>query len=122
MENPRSDMAGSLWINGKLVDISAIDANENLLGMLRGNGFTGSKCGCSEGDCGACSVVILDDAGKPRSINSCLALVPSLAGREVWTVEGFEKAGKPHPVQEAMVKCYGSQCGYCTPGFISSMV
>ena len=112
----------TLWINGSAVDISEIHANENLLGVLRRNSLTGSKCGCAEGDCGACSVVVVDDHGKPRSINSCLALVPSLEGREVWTVEGFEKDGKPHPVQEAMVSCYGSQCGYCTPGFIASMV
>ncbi len=122
VEDAPSALAKTLWINGKAVDISAIHANENLLGVLRRNGLTGSKCGCAEGDCGACSVVVVDEAGKPRSINSCLALVPSLAGREVWTSEGFEKDGQPHPVQDAMVKCYGSQCGYCTPGFIASMV
>jgi xanthine dehydrogenase large subunit len=112
----------TMRVNGRAVDISAIHSNENLLGVLRSNGLTGTKCGCAEGDCGACSVVILDDKGNPRSINSCLALVNSLEGREVYTSEGFAKDGKLHPVQEAMVSCYGSQCGYCTPGFIASMV
>lgn len=117
-----SGMGKVLWVNGRAVDVSAIHANENLLGVLRKNGLTGTKCGCAEGDCGACSVVVVDEAGKPRSINSCLALVRSLEGREIYTSEGLAKDGKPHPVQEAMVSCYGSQCGYCTPGFIASMV
>ncbi len=86
--------------------------------------MTGSKEGCAEGDCGACSVAIIDrDArGKRcyRAINSCLVPLPLMAGREIVTVEGV--AGeKLHPVQEAMVKNFGSQCGYCTPGFILSL-
>ncbi len=111
-----------LWINGRAVDVSATGAHENLLSLLRDHGWTGAKCGCAEGDCGACSVVLVDERGKPRSINSCLALVRSLEGREIRTAEGFGKEGKLHPVQEKMIGCYGSQCGYCTPGFISSMV
>ena len=115
----------TLTINGQPVEVRDASPNENLLDYLRRSGFTGSKEGCAEGDCGACSVVIVDrDAtGRPayRSINSCIALVPSLAGREILTVEGIGCSKKLHPVQEAMVKHYGSQCGYCTPGFIASL-
>ena len=111
-----------LWINGEQTDVSSIGGNENLLAFLRGNGLTGTKCGCSEGDCGACSVVVVDEDGKPKSVNSCLALVRSLEGKRIWTVEGLASEGGLHPVQEKMVSCYGSQCGYCTPGFIASMV
>lgn len=111
-----------LWINGERVGVSAVGGNENLMVFLRENGWVGTKCGCAEGDCGACSVVVVDDGGRPRSVNSCLALVRSLEGKRVWTVEGFEKEGRLHPVQEKLVGCYGSQCGYCTPGFVASMV
>ncbi len=100
-----------------------------LLHWLRATGRTGSKCGCDEGDCGACTVAIVDRdaAGKPtyRAINSCIALMPMFAGREVVTVEGLARCGPDkcqlHPVQAAMVEHYGSQCGYCTPGFVVSM-
>lgn len=118
----RWDDVSEFWINGECVDVSEVGGNENLLAFLRGNGWVGTKCGCSEGDCGACSVVVVDDSGKPRSVNSCLALVRSLEGKKVWTVEGLTKGGELHPVQEKMVACYGSQCGYCTPGFVASMV
>ena len=115
----------SITINGKSVEVRNVSPNENLLDFLRRSGFTGSKQGCAEGDCGACSVVLVDrdSAGRPayRSINSCIALVPSLAGREILTVEGIGCSTSLHPVQEAMVKHYGSQCGYCTPGFIASL-
>ena len=100
---------------------------------LRNAGHTGSKCGCAEGDCGACTVALLerDAAGRPcyRAINSCIALVPMFAGREIVTVEGLAGGDrrdllnpkKLHPVQSAMVENYGSQCGYCTPGFVVSL-
>ncbi|MFZ4681872.1 MAG: xanthine dehydrogenase molybdopterin binding subunit [Terrimicrobiaceae bacterium] len=115
----------SLTINGKPVEIRDASPNENLLTFLRRSGLTGSKEGCAEGDCGACSVVLIDRdaAGRAayRSINSCIALLPSLAGREILTVEGIGCTAAMHPVQEAMVKLYGSQCGYCTPGFVASL-
>jgi len=115
----------SFSLNGQKVDVAAASPNENLLAFLRRTGHTGSKEGCAEGDCGACSVVVVDrDAsGQPayRSINSCIALLPSLADREILTVEGIGTPGAMHPVQTAMVKHYGSQCGYCTPGFIASL-
>ncbi|MGI8819755.1 MAG: xanthine dehydrogenase molybdopterin binding subunit [Chthoniobacterales bacterium] len=111
-------------LNGKPVNVDSVSPNTTLLEWLRASGLTGSKEGCAEGDCGACSVAIVDrDArGKRcyRAINSCLVPLPLMAGREVVTVEGVG-CGKLHPVQSAMVENFGSQCGYCTPGFIMSL-
>src|SRR5882757_4921081 len=112
-------------LNGRAVRIENYSPNTTLLEYLRGTGCTGSKEGCAEGDCGACSVAILDrDAhGKTtyRAINSCLVPLPLLASREVISVEGVARSGALHPVQQSMVACHGSQCGYCTPGFIMSL-
>jgi len=114
-----------LILNGELVRVTGESPNTSLLTFLRGRGATGSKEGCAEGDCGACTVAVVerDAHGAPtyRAINSCIALLPTLAGREVVTVEGVGTREALHPVQAAMVKHYGSQCGYCTPGFILSM-
>src|SRR5947199_900722 len=111
-------------LNGNDVRVDSVSPNTTLLEWLRSSGLTGSKEGCAEGDCGACSVSIVDrDArGKRcyRSINSCLVPLPLMAGRDIITVEGVASE-KMHPVQEAMVKNFGSQCGYCTPGFIMSL-
>ena len=111
-------------LNGKAVRVDSVSPNTTLLEWLRGSGLTGSKEGCAEGDCGACSVAIVDrDArGKRcyRAINSCLVPLPLMTGRDIVTVEGVGCA-KLHPVQQAMVENFGSQCGYCTPGFIMSM-
>jgi xanthine dehydrogenase molybdopterin binding subunit/xanthine dehydrogenase small subunit len=111
-------------LNGKQVRVESVSPNVTLLDWLRGSGLTGSKEGCAEGDCGACSVAIVDLGrdGKPtyRSINSCLVPLPLMAGRDIVTVEGVA-GDKFHPVQQAMVENHGSQCGYCTPGFIMSM-
>jgi len=111
-------------LNGKDVRVEDVSPNVTLLDWLRSRGLTGSKEGCAEGDCGACSVAIIDRdrKGKPayRAINSCLVPLPLMAGRDVVTVEGV--AGEHlHPVQQAMVENHGSQCGYCTPGFIMSL-
>ena len=118
-----------LIVNGRAVSTAGVAPTTTLLAWLRANGLTGSKEGCAEGDCGACSVVLVDRdaAGKPtyRAFNSCIALVPMFAGREIVTVEGLANCGADrqqlHPVQAAMVEQYGSQCGYCTPGFVVSM-
>ena len=113
-------------LNGESIVVAGVAATTTLLDWLRSTGRTGSKCGCAEGDCGACSVALVerDAAGRPtyRAINSCIALLPIFAGREVVTVEGLAGGGneKLHPVQSAMVEHYGSQCGYCTPGFVMS--
>src|SRR5437763_14575766 len=137
-------------LNGEPVRVDSVSPNTTLLEWLRTSGLTGSKEGCAEGDCGACSVAIVDrDArGKRcyRAINSCLVPLPLMAGREIISVEGVacrsasascsdgalspyereqpEKGARKsalHPVQKAMVENFGSQCGYCTPGFIMSL-
>lgn len=112
-------------LNGHKVRVSGESTHQSLLSYLRAHGHTGSKEGCAEGDCGACTVAVVerDAQGKTtyRAINSCIALLPSLAGREVVTVEGIGTPDALHPVQAAMVRQYGSQCGFCTPGFIASM-
>ena len=108
-------------INGTPVDVTAVPIHTSILDFLRSTGRTGSKIGCNEGDCGACTLLLLENDGSTRAINGCLALVPSLVGREIITAEGLAKNGELHPVQKAMVECNGSQCGYCTPGFICSM-
>jgi len=112
-------------LNGHATPIQGEPPNTTLLEFLRRRGLTGSKEGCAEGDCGACTVVVRDrDAhGQPtwRSLNSCIVPVALLVGREVLTAEGVAPKGQLHPVQQAMVECHGSQCGYCTPGFICSL-
>lgn len=115
----------SFLLNGRRVCIEGESTNQSLLTYLRSHGYTGSKEGCAEGDCGACTVALVDRdaAGHTtyRAINSCIALLPTLAGREVVTVEGIGTPEAMHPVQDCMVRQCGSQCGYCTPGFIASM-
>jgi xanthine dehydrogenase molybdopterin binding subunit/xanthine dehydrogenase small subunit len=112
-------------LNGRIVRIENFSPNTTLLEFLRGAGLTGGKEGCAEGDCGACSVVMVDrDAqGRPcyRAINSCLVPLCLMAGREIVSVEGVASGQGLHPVQRKMAECHGSQCGYCTPGFIMSL-
>jgi xanthine dehydrogenase molybdopterin binding subunit/xanthine dehydrogenase small subunit len=112
-------------LNGRTVRIENCSPNTTLLEFLRGTGLTGGKEGCAEGDCGACSVVMVDrDAqGRPcyRAINSCLVPLCLMAGREIVSVEGVASGQGLHPVQRKMVECHGSQCGYCTPGVIMSL-
>ncbi|HEY4222986.1 MAG TPA: xanthine dehydrogenase small subunit, partial [Myxococcota bacterium] len=118
----------SLILNGSVTPIDEVSPTTTLSQWLRSRaGMLGTKEGCAEGDCGACTVLVsdVDARGNPvwRSVNSCIALLPSCAGRSVRTVEGVVDAqGLLHPVQAAMVKHGGSQCGYCTPGFVMSML
>ncbi|MGA1129578.1 MAG: FAD binding domain-containing protein, partial [Chthoniobacterales bacterium] len=111
-------------LNGEAIRLEDVSPNTPLLDWLRASGRTGSKEGCAEGDCGACSVAMIDaDAkGRPvwRSFNSCLTPLALVHGREIVTVEGLGN-GELHPVQQCMVANHGSQCGYCTPGIIMSM-
>ena len=86
----------------------------------------GTKEGCAEGDCGACTVVLgeLADGGvRYRAVNACIQFVPTLDGKALFTVESLKalNRGELHPVQQAMVECHGSQCGFCTPGFVMSL-
>ncbi|MEW5853254.1 MAG: xanthine dehydrogenase small subunit [Myxococcota bacterium] len=113
-------------LNGRVVEERSVPPTLTLLQYLRyTQGLTGTKEGCAEGDCGACTVAILDaDAqGGPawRAVNSCLVLLPMLQGKQVVSVEGIAQGGAPHPAQESLVQALGSQCGYCTPGVVMSM-
>ncbi|MBD2082358.1 xanthine dehydrogenase small subunit [Leptolyngbya sp. FACHB-17] len=113
-----------LTLNGDRLCLKNVSPSMTLLQYLHQTRRTGTKEGCGDGDCGACTVAIVgrDAAGNPtyQAVNSCLIPMGAIAGREVVTVEGIAN-GKLHPVQAAMVETGGSQCGYCTPGFIMSM-
>jgi xanthine dehydrogenase small subunit len=111
---------------GEVVTLPDIDPNRTLLEVLREDlHCTGTKEGCGEGDCGACTVVVGEADGervKYSAINSCIRLAHSVDGMALWTVEDLAQAdGSLHPAQQAMVDCHGSQCGFCTPGFVMSL-
>ena len=111
-------------LNGHLVRAEPCATHTTLLEFVRAQGLTGSKEGCAEGECGACTVLFVKPhltGSKLVPINSCLVLLPMAAGEEVYTVEALASAGRMADVQQAMVELGGSQCGYCTPGFIVSM-
>jgi len=113
-------------LDGKLVEIENIDPTRTVLQYLREDiGRVGSKEGCAEGDCGACTVVIgesLDQRIRFRAVNACIQFLPTLDGKMLFTVESLKSPdGQLHPVQQSMVDYHGSQCGFCTPGFIMSM-
>ena len=110
------------FLNGERVVLADEDPRRTVLTWLRERrGLVGTKEGCAEGDCGACTAVIaeLDPAGKLRylPVNTCILCVGALDGRELITVEAL----KQHAVQKAMVDCHGSQCGFCTPGFVMAL-
>jgi aerobic-type carbon monoxide dehydrogenase small subunit (CoxS/CutS family) len=103
-----------LQINGNQGNYE-VAPNQTLLNFLRAEGFHGPKSGCSNGDCGACEV-LLD--GKP--VNSCLVLAAHCDGASILTIEGLGNPDCMHPVQEAFLDVAAAQCGYCTPGLILS--
>ncbi|MCJ1314488.1 hypothetical protein MMC25_008170 [Agyrium rufum] len=131
------------YLNGTKVVLDSIDPEITLLEYLRGIGLTGTKLGCAEGGCGACTVVRKPNLGSDAtptdrhqvvsqlnpttnkvyhaSVNACLAPLVSIDGKHVITVEGIGNASKPHPVQERIAKANGSQCGFCTPGIVMSL-
>jgi xanthine dehydrogenase small subunit len=110
---------------GDVVELSEVGPNETVLDYLRlRRGLSGTKEGCGEGDCGACTVAVgRVVAGRLvyQPVNSCIQFLGMLDGAELVTVEDLAADGKLHPVQQAMVDCHGSQCGFCTPGFIMSL-
>lgn len=122
--NQASGTCLTLSINGETVQARGCSPTMTLLQFLHQTGRTGTKQGCGDGDCGACTVAIVgrgaDGKAHYQAMNSCLIPLGAVANREVITVEGIAN-GQLHPVQVAMVQTGGSQCGYCTPGFIMSL-
>lgn len=111
---------------GEMVTLRDVPPDRTLLDLLREDlSCTGTKEGCGEGDCGACTVVLGEataDGLRYRAVNSCIRLAHAVDGLALWTVEDLAGAGGAlHPAQEAMVQCHGSQCGFCTPGFVMSL-
>lgn len=103
----------SLTINTDQYDL-LIEPRKTLLAVLRDTiGLTGTKEGCSTGDCGACTVIV-----DGKSVTSCLMLAVSANGKEISTIEGLSNNGSLHPLQQAFIDKGGYQCGFCTPGFI----
>ncbi|KAL8970858.1 MAG: hypothetical protein Q9183_001324 [Haloplaca sp. 2 TL-2023] len=115
------------YLNGtKVVLDEDLDPEITLLEYLRGIGLTGTKLGCAEGGCGACTVVVSQYNPTTKriyhaSVNACLAPLVSVDGKHVITVEGIGNAKNPHPAQERIAKSSGSQCGFCTPGIVMSL-
>ena len=112
-------------LNRELRSEQQLDPNITVLNYLREHlGKPGTKEGCASGDCGACTVVVGELDGERvryRTLNSCLTFVASLHGKQLITVEDLKHQGQLHSVQQAMVDCHGSQCGFCTPGFVMSL-
>ncbi len=126
---------------GAVVEVGGVHPTRTVLDWLREDArCTGTKEGCNEGDCGACTVVIgelPEHSGAPpqqtvrglalRTVNACIQFLPTLHGKALFTVEDLKtadappKAGALHPAQQALVECHGSQCGFCTPGFVMSL-
>ena len=111
---------------GEIVTLPHVPPTRTLLEVLREDlHCTGTKEGCNEGDCGACTVVVGEEVNgqlQTKAVNSCIKMAHSLDGKALWTVEDIgTDDGCLHPAQEAMVQCHGSQCGFCTPGFVMSL-
>lgn len=116
-------MNQQITVNGTLTGIDG-PVHESALDFLRGRGLTGGKEGCAEGECGACAVLVAKPEGtgtRWTAVNACLVPAAALDGQEVVTAEGLGDPDDLHPVQHEMAVRGGSQCGYCTPGFVCSM-
>src|SRR5688572_15215218 len=114
----------SFVLNGETVCLDMPGAPVMLLDFLRARGLTGAKEGCAEGECGACTVVMVANRGARSAfepVNSCLMLLPMAAHQEIYTVEGLARDGRLAEVQAVMAAAGASQCGYCTPGFVMSL-
>jgi xanthine dehydrogenase small subunit len=120
-----------LMVNGRIRELGEVGGHVTLLEWLRADGLTGCKEGCAEGECGACAVLVARPDGADRAngpgrtrwvaINACLVPAAAFDQQEVVTAEGLGQPGQLHPVQREMADRGGSQCGYCTPGFVCSM-
>ncbi len=111
-------------VNGRSRSLVEVGGHVTLLDWLRADGLTGSKEGCAEGECGACAVLVVrpdGDRSRWTAINACLVPAAGFDGQEIVTAEGLGRPGDLHPVQREMADRGGSQCGYCTPGFVCSM-
>lgn len=113
-------------LNDEIMQVRGVPPTMSLLSWLRSSGYVGSKEGCAEGDCGACTVLLAKGQGQLsfHSINACLCFLPTLQGKAIYTVEALKAmaGGGLHPVQQAMVDCHASQCGFCSPGFVMSLL
>ena len=114
------------YYQGALREVSGVAPTQTVLQHLREDlHCTGTKEGCAEGDCGACTVVVgslRDGQLEMKAVNACIQFMPTLDGKALFSVEDLQQAdGALHPVQQAMVECHGSQCGFCTPGFVMSL-
>ena len=118
-------VVGKVTVNGQGTSIADVPLHTTALDFLRECGLTGCKEGCAEGECGACSVLVarpgLTTPTEWVAVNACMVPIASLDGQEIVTAEGLGAQGELHPVQQEMAVRGGSQCGYCTPGFICSM-
>ncbi len=114
-------------LDGQVRVVQVVDPTRTVLQWLRETEFrTGTKEGCAEGDCGACTVVLgelVEGAVRYRAVNACIQFLPTLDGKALFTVESLRDptSGRLHPVQQAMVDTHASQCGFCTPGFVMSL-
>src|SRR5262252_549945 len=114
-----------LVLNGEVKLLASVDPTLTVLRYLREvEQLTGTKEGCAEGDCGACTAVIADienGALRYRAVNTCIQFVGMLDGKALITIEHLKADNRLHPAQQAMVEHHASQCGFCTPGFVMSL-
>jgi xanthine dehydrogenase molybdopterin binding subunit/xanthine dehydrogenase small subunit len=113
-----------IYVNGKRLAIGGDAVFLPLVEFLRQRGLVGTKIGCGEGDCGACTVLVggpFEDSLRYRTMVSCIRPIHQLDGMHIVTIEGIAREGVLSPIQQAMVACHGSQCGFCTPGIVNSL-